>query len=119
MQVDDVLGPLWLAPFLARWTEPGRAVRHSWTAVSLSIGMSDLSDVGETPGAAIAAPFANRVEIALLPAACVMHPMRQRGGYLAPDDAWRALQALEHRTYVPASAHSRLSGAGAGMLDND
>ena len=48
-----------------------------------------------------------------------MHPMRQRGGYLAPDDAWRALQALEHRTYVPASAHSRLSGAGAGMLDND
>ena len=71
---------------------------------------------------ALAAPFASCVEIALVPGADTAHSLRQRNrdGYPVPDDAWRALQLLEHRTYVvPASAQSRLSGAGAGLLDND
>lgn len=33
--------------------------------------------------------------------------------------AWRVLLDLAHRTYVPASVQSRLSGAGAGLSDND
>jgi hypothetical protein len=69
----------------------------------------------------LAAPFASRVEIALMPGAVTDHPLRERNrhGYSVPDDAWRALQLFEYRTYVPASAQSRLSGAGAGLLDND
>ena len=35
------------------------------------------------------------------------------------DDLWSALQRLAHRTYVPASDQSRISGAGAGLSDND
>lgn len=32
---------------------------------------------------------------------------------------WDSLQTLAHKSYVPASAASRLAGAGAGLTDND
>jgi uncharacterized protein DUF3726 len=121
MEVHDVLTPLWLAPFLARWTTPARAVRLAWGEAPLSIGPNTLSNSGAISMEVLAVPFASRVEIALAPATAAAHPLceRNRDGYPVPDDAWSALQLLEHRTYVPASAHSRLSGAGAGLLDND
>jgi hypothetical protein len=117
----DILAPLWLAPFLARWTTPDRAVRLAWGEVSLAIGPNTLSNPGAVAMEALAAPFASCVEVALVPGADTGHPLRERNrdGYPVPDDAWRALQLLEHCTYVPASAQSRLSGAGAGLLDND
>ena len=34
-------------------------------------------------------------------------------------DTWVKLLDLAHKTYVPASEASRLSGAGAGLVDND
>lgn len=119
--VHDVLAPLWLAPFLARWGGSGRAVRLAWGEVTLSIGPDSLSNSGAIPSEVAVAPFASRAEIALVSGAVSGRSVREfhRDGYPVPDDAWRALQALECRTYVPASAHSRLSGAGAGLLDND
>jgi hypothetical protein len=41
------------------------------------------------------------------------------GGVAIPDDLWRRFTALAALTYVPASEHSRLAGAGAGLSDND
>lgn len=41
------------------------------------------------------------------------------GGIAIPDDLWRRFTALAALTYVPASEHSRLAGAGAGLSDND
>lgn len=119
MEIRDLLAPLWLAPFLGRWTTPDRAVRLAWGEVSLSIEPNTHS--GAISMQMLAAPFASRVEIAFAPGAVTDHPLRERNrnGYPVPDDAWRALQSFEHRTYVPASAQSRLSGAGAGLLDND
>lgn len=38
--------------------------------------------------------------------------------FVSPD-VWASLQALAHKSYVPASAASRLAGAGAGLTDND
>ncbi len=35
------------------------------------------------------------------------------------DGSWSLIEQLAHRTYVPASDASRLSGAGAGLTDND
>lgn len=35
------------------------------------------------------------------------------------DQTWKSLLTLGHRTYVPASESSRLTGAGAGLVDND
>ena len=34
-------------------------------------------------------------------------------------DSWAVLESLAHRTYAPATEESRLSGAGAGLSDND
>jgi hypothetical protein len=36
-----------------------------------------------------------------------------------PDILWRELAKLAARTYVPATATSRRTGAGAGVIDND
>jgi hypothetical protein len=121
MVVRDLLAPLYLAPFLARWATPDRVVRLAWGELFLSLGPDTLSSPGAVSVQVLAAPFASRVEIAMVPGAIAEHPLRERNrdGYLVPDDAWRALQVFEHRTYVPASAQSRLSGAGAGLLDND
>jgi hypothetical protein len=121
MEVRDLLAPLWLTPFLARWTTPDRTVRLAWGEITLSLGPDSLSSPGAVSVQMLAATFASRVEIALVPGTVADHPLRERNrdGCPVPDDAWRALQVLEHRTYVPASAQSRLSGAGAGLLDND
>jgi hypothetical protein len=121
IEVRDVLGPLWLAPFVARWAGPDRAVRLRWPQVCLSIDDGGLTSADAAPTSALTAPFANRVEIGLVPIARAVRPLpqRERGGYLVSDVPWSALQGLEHRTYVPASAESRLAGAGAGLLDND
>ena len=35
------------------------------------------------------------------------------------DNGWEKLGALAYKTYVPASEQSRISGAGAGLTDND
>ena len=123
MEVQHVLAPLWLAPFVARWAGPDRGVRLAWREVSLLVAATGVAGADKAQQAALAAAAAaaDRVSITLEPIADAktLPPRRERSGYLVPDDAWRALQALEHRTYVPASTQSRLAGAGAGLLDND
>ncbi len=46
-------------------------------------------------------------------------PPPKTHGIAVPDDLWRRLTTLAALTYVPASEHSRLAGAGAGLSDND
>ncbi len=41
------------------------------------------------------------------------------GGSVVDEVAWTRLLQLVSLTYVPVSEHSRASGAGAGLLDND
>jgi hypothetical protein len=121
MEVRDLLAPLWLAPFLASWTGPNRAVRLAWEKVHLSVTQSGTPGASAVPTAALAAAFGDSVAIALERTDRTQQLRTRRGssGYDVPDDAWRALQELEHKTYVPASAQSRIAGAGAGLLDND
>jgi hypothetical protein len=121
IEVCDVLAPLWLAPFLAGWAGPDRGVRLAWGEAHLLVAQSGIAGADAVPAAALAAAFADRIAIALEPVDHLgqVWPRREQSGYVAPDDAWRSLQAFEHRTYVPASAQSRLAGAGAGLLDND
>ncbi len=40
-------------------------------------------------------------------------------GCFVEDEVWQKLQYFAHKTYVPSSCESRISGAGAGLLDND
>ena len=121
MEVRHVLAPLWLAPFLASWAEPDRGARLGWREVHLLVSQNDVAGADAASAAALAVAFAGRVAIALEPIDRLVHlpPRREHRGYVAPDGAWRTLQEFEHRSYVPASAQSRLAGAGAGLLDND
>lgn len=119
LEIREVLSPLWLAPFLASWARP--LVRLSWGDMHLLIAQDAVVGMGSAADATPAAAFADRVAIApestgRMPTSA---PRCASSGCDVPDDAWSALQQLEHRTYVPASAQSRLTGAGAGLLDND
>lgn len=46
-------------------------------------------------------------------------PPTHSGAIEVPFDVYQALNALAEKTYVPATAASRLKGAGAGLTDND
>ena len=41
------------------------------------------------------------------------------GGCHLDGNIWKKLQTFAHNAYVPSSAESRMTGAGAGLLDND
>jgi hypothetical protein len=121
MEVRDVLAPLWLAPFLASWAGPDRAVHLAWGKAHLWITENGTTGADAIPTTVLAAAFADSVAIAFEQTRRPEQPRphREPFGYDVADDVWRALEAFEHRTYVPASAQSRLVGAGAGLLDND
>jgi hypothetical protein len=121
MEIRDVLAPVWLAPFLAGWAGPSRVVSLGWRDVHLLVAQSEIAGADAVLAAALAASFADSVAIALEPIdrSGQPRPRCAPSGYLAPDDAWGTLQVFEHRSYVPASARSRMAGAGAGLLDND
>lgn len=46
-------------------------------------------------------------------------PSPHSGAIEVPNDIYHALNGLAEKTYVPATAASRLKGAGAGLTDND
>ena len=48
---------------------------------------------------------------------CLLPVRFRRSG--VPLAEWRRLEALAYLTYVPASEHSRRTGAGAGLLDDE
>jgi len=54
-----------------------------------------------------------------LPIARAEHASALLDRIAVPDELWRQTEMLAARTYVPATAASRLAGAGAGLTDND
>jgi hypothetical protein len=124
LEIRDVLAPLWLAPFLARAAAPDRPLAIDWAGGHLVVAGNAAAVLGTTPGPSAAASR-HRVTIAWgrVDRLSLAPPALCGTAYAAPDaapgGAWQRLLALEHRCYVPASAQSRLAGAGAGLLDND
>jgi hypothetical protein len=137
----DAESPLLLGGWLADAAEPCRMARVAWplwalpgllrtTArpVSVLLGNAELRcNPGEDPaatlaGASLAAMQEASLALAFPPGPLPMLPYplpaivrRAR----VPGAEWRRLQALAARTYVPATARSRLTGAGAGLLDDE
>ena len=91
----------------------GRAVALTATGLSATVG----------PDGALAVegdPLLARVEaLSLAPARPPARGLPTTTEVAIPADTLAALEALGHRTYAPATEASRLSGAGAGLTDND
>lgn len=114
--------PLWLLPFAARAAnETTAAVILGWADVAVTIWPYG-GDVSGNAGALLT-PLAEGVTWshvapgATAPATGTALTRVARSA--VADDDWQRLVALGARTFVPASAHSRMAGAGAGLIDND
>lgn len=117
LTLDAVLCPLLLAPFAAQLSSQlGDAIAVRWEDAAISLSGDEISLQGSA--AAVTAPSAKTVNLARGGAVLSAYP-REAGGRSVELAAWRQLEAFAHRTYAPESAASRVSGAGAGLLDND
>lgn len=112
--------PLLLVPFLdhsRRSTDTSCELRWLDVRVSVFAGSVTAKCEGE------AAHLSERVDDVKVSAGArrkapaTHHP--RIGGVRVPASAWRAIDALAKRTYVPATEESRARGAGAGRTDND
>ena len=117
-EVRDVLEPLWLLPSLARWVTPDCAVIVTWGQSRIQLS------VGGVLGASVASEgtkLASRVTISMEPIdrSEPRALVASSTGYVVRDVDWRELKDFESKTYVPASEHSRRTGAGAGLRDTD
>lgn len=117
VELDTTACPLLLLPFVASASDmSGAAIGITWpglrmtradrqTRLSAGEDALNLQSTGQItvgPGQPLDAP-------------------RLRRGYRAaiPPESLRVLNAFAHRTYAPDTPESRLSGAGAGLSDND
>ena len=120
--LKQVANPLWLLPFAARVAATrGNAIRVGWGTVAISVWPSG-GDVAGT-FSDLQAVEASAVTWGLVVpgqgAAVIEAPLAHstRSSIRLAD--WQALEALGARTYAPASAQSRATGAGAGLTDSD
>lgn len=110
---EDVAFPALMLPFAATLARlRGHPLSVTWPGfhARLSADTLDIHD-GETL-------MTRQASVTLAPSEAPKdRPMLTRA---SPDpDDWKALTRLARRTYAPASEASRLSGAGAGLTDND
>ncbi len=119
LRLAGVACPALLAPFVARVVPDGHCLALRWQDCELLIGPDGL--LAPLPGlAALGVETGDEVALVKAPLARAAAPLVPRAGAVAvPSATWQALDALAHRTYVPASDESRARGAGAGALDND
>lgn len=122
IRLHTVRAPLLLLPFLARAAaEEGRAFAMTCGTPEQGPATARLSPggpIGPLPR------LPGEADILIRPAAdddahSKKAPPRVARGVTVDRRVWARAERLAHRTYVPASDGSRLSGAGAGLGDND
>jgi len=116
LAISEIASPVLLLPFLARAEATAPLCVRIETSAPLWIASGHL----HTRGGSLTIPASAAVAIttAQLPDDAAPVPCLRRPRPVAAD-ALQALSAFERRTYVPATAQSRLAGAGAGLSDND
>jgi len=113
--VARVVGPLWALPGLLTTTTRPVAIRLDDVEIRCNPGEAPTATTWDMPTAS-----ALTIAFAAEPLADLPHRLVPRfRRSLVADGDWQALQALAYRTYVPATDHSRRSGAGAGLLDDE
>jgi Protein of unknown function (DUF3726) len=119
LRIADVQDPMWLAAFAAAHAiGSGRAIALVWDGANLIVDVTGTLSVAQGN---IAPDHAVTVTITASDAAPRASTLvSPRSGGRAVDAAlWQQLHRLESKTSVPASDHSRQSGAGATISDND
>ncbi len=125
IETTDIAWPLLAAGFLGQTVlDKEQAVRISWNDVSLVLCRDELVVSGESEDLYVATagslvcerlPVADRRELTESGVGLDLHI----GDAVVDASAWAQLSEYAHRTYVEATEASRLSGAGAGLNDND
>ena len=127
MTIAAVVEPLWLLPFAARHVRPETNLLVEWTTGSALLTITGVL-LSQRPR-----DMPRLTPLTIRSASCCTNPEsasradEQTQFRLEPSTftatitnaEWSALSTLATRTYVPASAMSRTSGAGAGEVDND
>lgn len=120
LTIKRVLSPIWLAAVVARALPRGDQLTVEWDGVRLMLDQAGPLEPIHNVSLRLAAVATDAVR---LTGQCMARlrtaPPRAPSGIIVPDRDWQALQTFEQLTYVPASDRSRLSGAGAGLLDGD
>ncbi len=117
VKLKRVMAPILLLPFAAR-ANPKSDM--TWKGVRLRLGAVGVAVIAGEP-CALAASKADKVRLSPIADDRVEGSLRpvEAEGARVDDTSWAKLQGFEALTYVPASAKSRASGAGAGEIDND
>jgi hypothetical protein len=120
LDVVDVASPLWILPFAAWHAADDVAVTMTWGTGRAAV----MSDEASSSVGWDAWPAQMTCRLAVADKQTSVGEFRHHArttdaGIAVDDDVWRRLSVLEARTYVPASLQSRLTGAGAGVSDND
>jgi len=113
--------PLWALPGLLTTLSRPLALRLDGTAAEIHCNPGEAASAS-VPAEALAALTAASLALVFSDVALPALPYRLEARCrrsLVPGAAWRRLEALALRTYVPASDHSRRTGAGAGLLDDE
>jgi hypothetical protein len=116
-RIARVVAPLWALPGLLTTTRQPVSIGLD----DVTIGCNPREDAGATvPAERLAAIPAASLSLRFDGAGALPHPLpRTFRRSLVPGEEWRRLTAFAFRTYVPASDRSRLTGAGAGLLDDE
>lgn len=115
LQLEQVVQPLLLAPFalaMARALE--RGVCLAWEDTRLTTDGAALVLCGPAGASRVSS-----VELSLVPVPVQGTPRPQTTRATPDAEALDRLHRLAARTYAPATEASRVSGAGAGLSDND
>ena len=119
LKIADVQDPMWLAAFAAAHAiGTGRAVALAWDDAHLIVDVTGTLSVAQgniAPDHPVSVTIT--VNDAAPHASSLVSP--QSGGRVVDAVLWQQLNRWESKTTVPASDHSRQSGAGAITSDND
>ena len=113
MALQYVAAPLLILPFEARLAARGLGIRK--LKIREFLGVTD----GDQLWCDGVAPDLADVVIDVVTDAPTYAPRPRVSRCEMAEDMYAALGRFAHRTYAPATEESRLSGAGAGLSDND
>jgi hypothetical protein len=107
--------PMLLLPYLdAAARQYDTALTVQWNGTSITLG-----NMAQTTGDSLDAPMAEQITISPRPAVDPAKPLGNQNRGDMPTEVAQRLTAFAGRTYAPETEESRLSGAGAGLTDND